>query len=48
MLKTLYKTVGVVFLLVLTVLEGQSLTATGTGYGLTKDAATEQAKRDAV
>ena len=48
MLKTLYKTVGVVLLLVLTVLEGQSLTATGTGYGLTKDAATEQAKRDAV
>ena len=29
-------------------LQGQVLTATGTGYGLIKDAATEQAKRDAV
>ena len=48
MLKTLNKTVGVLSLLVLTVLQGQSLTASGTGYGLTKDAATEQAKRDAV
>ena len=48
MLKTLSKIVGVVFLLLLTVVEGQSLTATGTGYGLTKDAAIEQAKRDAV
>ena len=48
MLKTLFKAVGVVFLLLFTVVQGQSLTATVTGYGLTKDAAIEQAKRDAV
>jgi hypothetical protein len=38
----------ILYLIGLTALQGQILTATGTGYGLTKDAATEQAKRDAV
>jgi len=48
MKKILYKTLSVFGLFIFTVIQGQVLVATGTGYGLTKDAATEQAKRDAV
>jgi len=46
--KILNNTIGILCLVGLSVLQGQSMTATGTGYGLTKDAAIEQAKRDAV
>jgi len=48
MSKILYKIIGIFCLVGIATLQGQALTATGTGYGLTKDAATEQAKRDAV
>jgi hypothetical protein len=48
MIKNLYKIMIILCLVGFAALQGQVLTATGTGYGLTKDAATEQAKRDAV
>ncbi|MFQ6678287.1 MAG: hypothetical protein ACE5D0_08195 [Fidelibacterota bacterium] len=42
------KAIGLVFLVSISILWPQSQTAQGTGYGQTKDAAIEQAKRDAV
>ena len=48
-MKKLFKnTLLAIFLLKATYLFAQVQTATGIGYGLTKDAAVEQAKRDAV
>ncbi len=41
-------TIGVIFLVSISVIWPQGQTAQGTGYGQTKDAAIEQAKRDAV
>ena len=46
--RILFNKYAVITLLCITVLSGQVQVASGTGYGLTKDAATEQAKRDAV
>jgi hypothetical protein len=46
--KYLYRIGIMVFMMTVAALQGQAQTASGTGYGLTKDAATEQAKRDAV
>jgi len=48
MYKTFLKIWTVLFLTVSCLLWAQGQTATGIGYGLTKDAAVEQAKRDAV
>ena len=48
MLRILFKKYVVLMLICFTALYGQVQVASGTGYGLTKDAATEQAKRDAV
>ncbi|MFQ6612615.1 MAG: hypothetical protein ACE5D2_05875 [Fidelibacterota bacterium] len=48
MLKTSYKSTIAIIALVPALIWSQALTATGTGYGQTKDAAIEQAKRDAV
>jgi hypothetical protein len=48
MIKNLFKIIIILCLVGFAALQGQILTATGTGYGLTKDAATEQATRDAV
>jgi hypothetical protein len=48
MLNTNYKSIIGILALVPALLLGQALTANGTGYGQTKDAAIEQAKRDAV
>ena len=48
MTRILLKKYAVLTLICFTVLCGQVQVASGTGYGLTKDAATEQAKRDAV
>ena len=46
-MKNIYRII-VVCLVPLTLLLAQAQTAQGVGYGLTKDAAIEQAKRDAV
>ena len=48
MYKMRIKILLTIILLFVSSLLAQGQTATGTGYGLTKDAAVEQAKRDAV
>ena len=42
------RTIGITFCLFMSLIWAQAQTAQGTGYGQTKDAAIEQAKRDAV
>ena len=46
--RIIFKKYAIALLICFSALYGQLQVASGTGYGLTKDAATEQAKRDAV
>ena len=48
MFKTMITRICLMTLFMVSCLFAQGQTATGVGYGLTKDAAIEQAKRDAV
>ena len=46
--RIIFKKYAIALLICFSALYGQLQVASGTGYGLTKDSATEQAKRDAV
>ena len=48
MIRKITKLIFAISIISFSMIMGQALTASGVGYGLTKDAAVEQAKRDAV
>ena len=48
MIRKITKLIFAISVISFSTIMGQALTASGVGYGLTKDAAVEQAKRDAV